>query len=80
MSLDNKRFIDQARSEYQGEPKRIARCLDRCGETHVIIEMTSGYYLDWIGAEFAPEPDEFEDLNTLALPGLKWTTIKEDLK
>lgn len=71
---DNTRFIAQARADYAGEPKRIARCQDRCGEEHVIIEMTSGYWLDWIGAELAPEPDEFDEL---PFTGLKWTAVKE---
>lgn len=77
MSLDNKRFIDQARADYQGKPKRIARGHDKYGEAHVVIEMSSGYYLDWIGAEYASEPDEFDEK---PFTGLKWTPIKEDLK
>ena len=38
----NKRFIEQARADYMGTPKRIARCRDRYGEEHVVIEMGLG--------------------------------------
>jgi len=56
----SQRFIDQARSDYEGTPTHIAFTTDACGEEHVVIRMSSGYYLDWIGAELAPEPDEWE--------------------
>lgn len=54
------RFIQQARADYAGEPTHIAFTTDACGEQHVVIKMSSGYYLDWIGAEFAAEPDEWD--------------------
>lgn len=57
----SQRFIDQARSDYQGTPEAIAFTTDAYGEQHVVIRMSSGYYLDWIGAEFATEPDEWEE-------------------
>jgi hypothetical protein len=58
------RFLNQAREDYEGSPVRIATHSDKYDEQHVIIEMNTGsytYYLDWIGAEYAPEPDEFLD-------------------
>ena len=58
------RFIDQARKDYEGTPEAIAFTTDACGEQHVVIRMSSGYYLDWIGAELAPEPDEWEEQPT----------------
>lgn len=74
---DHERFIQQAREDYQGTPTRIARCMDACGETHVIIEslMEDGtkFYMDWIGAELASEPDEMEDC---PFRGLKWREVK----
>lgn len=72
----NDRFIQQARAEYAGEPRRIARCRDDAGEEHVIIEMKEGsrpaFWLDWIGAELAEEPDEWDEL---PFSGLKWKKI-----
>ena len=56
----SERFIAQARKDYLGNPEAIAFTTDACGEKHVVIRMSSGYYLDWIGAELAPEPDEWE--------------------
>ncbi len=73
----NSRYIDQARRDYAGKPKRIAWRLDKCGETHVIIEMVLDngdvHYLDWIGAEYADQPDEFGD--EPPFPNLKWSYI-----
>ena len=57
------RFLTQA-ADYMGKPARIAHHHDECGETHVIIEMKfkgGVHYLDWIGGDYAPEPDEFGD-------------------
>lgn len=75
--MTNERFIDQARKDYMGEPHRIARCQDKYGEQHVIIEMVLSHgqkhYLDWIGAEFAREPDEFGD--EPPFQRLKWKKI-----
>lgn len=54
------RFIAQS-GEYQGTPTRIATFYDTYDEYHVVIEMVAGgytYYLDWIGGDYAPEPDE----------------------
>lgn len=76
--MTDSRFINQAREDYQGTPLRIARCVDGCGEEHVIIEMGvdgSVHYLDWIGADLAPEPDEFGD--ELPFTGLKWKNIAQ---
>ena len=57
------RFIAQARKDYLGSPNRIAWSTDKYGEKHVVIEMIwpdgQKYYLDWIGAEYADQPDEF---------------------
>lgn len=68
-------FIAQARKDYDGTPEAIAFTTDTCGEQHVVIRMSSGYYLDWIGAELASEPDEWEEQPT----GLKliFKPIKE---
>ena len=56
----SQRFIDQARKDYEGTPEAIAFTTDAYGEQHVVIRMSSGYYLDWIGAELATEPDEWD--------------------
>lgn len=76
--MDNRsdRFIAQARADYEGTPTHIAFATDACDEQHVVIKMSSGYYLDWIGAELAEEPDEWEELPT----GLKliFKPIKEN--
>lgn len=58
----SERFIEQARKDYMGTPEAIAFTTDACGEKHVVIRMSSGYYLDWIGAEYADQPDEWEGL------------------
>lgn len=55
------RYIEQAKADYEGEPLAIAEHWDRYDEHHVIVRMSSGYYLDWIGAEYAEEPDEFDE-------------------
>lgn len=70
------RFLEQA-ADYQGTPSRIAQHYDECGELHVILEMELGggdvYYLDWIGGEYAPEPDEFGD--EVPFSNLKWEVV-----
>ncbi len=75
----NSRFIEQARTEYAGTPKRIAWCTDRYGEIHAIIEMVLDngdvHYLDWIGAEHADQPDEFGD--EPPFPNLKWAYVPD---
>lgn len=69
------RFINQAK-EYVGRANRIARCTDGYGEQHVIIEMIkedgSKHFLDWIGAEYATEPDEDEEQ---PFSNLRWKRI-----
>jgi hypothetical protein len=57
----SQRFIEQARSNYAGTPEAIAWAYDKYDEIHVVIRMSPGYYLDWIGGEYADEPDEFEE-------------------
>ena len=75
----NKRFIDQARSAYTGNPKRIARHMDRYNEEHVVIEMVTHrgkvYHLDWIGAERAEHPDEFGP--DAPFPNLNWAYVPD---
>ena len=75
----NDRFIAQARADYLGKPKRIARCQDRYDEVHVVIEMVLDngdvHYLDWIGAEHADQPDEFGD--EAPFPNLKWAYVPD---
>ena len=75
----NDRFIEQARADYQGKPKRIARCQDHYGEAHVVIEMVLDngdvHYLDWIGAEHADQPDEFGD--EAPFSNLKWAYVPD---
>lgn len=80
----NDRFIAQARADYQGKPKRIARCRDRYDEEHVVIEMALDngdvHYLDWIGAEHADQPDEFTGPegfcgDEVPFSNLKWSYI-----
>lgn len=65
MASQFQRFIDQARADYDGTPARISAFTDPCGEYHVFIEcaLSDGtfHYLDWIGGEYAPEPDEWGD-------------------
>ena len=73
------RFLQQS-LDYQGEAKRIAWTTDRYGEKHVVIEMHKNgkpiFWLDWIGAEYAHEPDEWDcpppDLTLI------WKPIKEN--
>jgi hypothetical protein len=76
----HKRFIDQAINDYAGTPKRIARVSDACNEIHVVIEMVcpdiGTYWLDWIGAEFADQPDEFDEFPFLKRD-LGWRPIKD---
>ena len=75
----NKRFIEQARADYLGKPKRIARCRDHYDEAHVVIEMVLDngdvHYLDWIGAEHADQPDEFGD--EVPFSNLKWAYVPD---
>ena len=79
MPTKNDRFIKQARDDYAGIPKRIARCRDKYHEEHVVIEMALDngdvHYLDWIGAEYADSPDEFGD--ELPFPNLKWAYVPD---
>jgi hypothetical protein len=68
----NDRYIAQAREDYEGEPVAIATHYDQYDEVHVIVKMSDGYYLDWIGGEYAEEPDEFD---TEPFKNLKWRAI-----
>lgn len=74
--MDTQKFIQQA-GDYEGTPNRIAKHVDGCGETHVIIEMIlkggGKHYLDWIGGEYAPEPDECGD--EVPFSGLRWGKV-----
>lgn len=68
-------FLEQAK-QYQGAPTRIAYHTDAAGEYHVIIEMCykkRSYWLDWIGGEYAEEPDEFEEE---PFNNLNWRAVK----
>jgi len=67
------RYIEQA-ADYEGVPVAITSHWDHYDEHHVIIKMSSGYYLDWIGGEYAEEPDEFDDA---PFEGLHWTPIEQ---
>jgi hypothetical protein len=75
----NNRFIEQARADYMGTPKRIARCRDQYDEEHVVIEMHTRrgqvYHLDWIGAELAEHPDEFGP--DAPFPNLDWAHVPD---
>lgn len=66
------RYIDQAKSDYDGKPIAMAEHWDQYDEHHVIIKMSSGFYLDWIGGEYAEEPDEFD---REPFDNLKWNKI-----
>jgi hypothetical protein len=55
-------------------PVAIASHYDHYDEHHVIIKMSNGYYLDWIGGVYAEEPDEFDEA---PFKGLHWTPIKQ---
>jgi hypothetical protein len=66
------RYIEQAKADYEGQPVAIAEHWDRYDEHHVIVKMSSGYYLDWIGAEYAEWPDEFE---AEPFENLEWRAI-----
>jgi hypothetical protein len=67
------RYIEQA-ADYEGTPVAIATHYDQYDEYHVIIKMQDDatYYLDWIGGEYAPEPDEFDEL---PFENLHWQKI-----
>lgn len=69
--------IEQARADYLGTPKRYAFATDGYGEYHILIEnvLSNGekFYLDWIGGDYAEEPDEFEDYPPFS--GLRWKAI-----
>lgn len=64
------RFVKQAREEYMGTPRRVSFFFDGYGEEHVVVEMHQGgkpsFWLDWIGAELADQPDEHLDPPALA--------------
>ncbi len=69
------RYLTQA-ADYEGKPVAWARHYDKYGEEHVIIRMEHGdedYHLDWIGGEYAEEPDEFLDC---PFDNLSWTEVK----
>jgi len=66
------RYLTQA-ADYQGQPVAFAEHYDEYDEHHVIIEMSSGYYLDWIGGEYAEGPDEFD---SVPFDNLHWKKIK----
>jgi hypothetical protein len=73
------RFIDQAVADYDGTPKEVTRFEDEGGETHVIIKTEvrgQMHYLDWIGAEYAPEPDEWQD--EVPPYKMRWSKIKPE--
>jgi len=62
-----------------GNPKWIARYMDRYDEEHVVIKMVTHrgqvYHLDWIGAERAKHPDEFGP--DAPFPNLNWSYIAD---
>ena len=69
------RFLTQA-AGYEGKPARIAHHHDGYGEHHVIIEMEfegGVHYLDWIGGDYAPYPDECGEEPPYA--DLKWEPV-----
>jgi hypothetical protein len=68
------RYIQESQ-EYEGEAVAIAEHWDQYDEHHVIVKMKEQsyvYYLDWIGGEFAKEPDEFE---VEPFDNLRWTKL-----
>lgn len=69
-----KRYIEQA-ADYEGKPVAMADHYDQYDEHHVIVKMKDGkmtYFLDWIGAEYAEQPDEFMEQ---PFENLQWTTV-----
>jgi hypothetical protein len=57
------RYLEQAK-DYVGYPTGWCRRYDSYGEEHFILEMNDcgvTYWLDWIGGEYAEEPDEFDE-------------------
>ena len=64
-------YIEQA-ADYEGEVVAYAEHWDQYDEHHVILKMSSGYYLDWIGGAHAEEPDEFDEL---PFKNLRWHDI-----
>jgi hypothetical protein len=66
------RYIEQANADYEGEALAITEHWDRYGEHHVIVKMSNGYYLDWIGGKYAEEPDEFDEV---PFKNLRWKKI-----
>lgn len=66
------RYIKQATEDYEGKPVAFTNHWDVYGEHHVIVKMSNGYYLDWIGGEYAEEPDEFDEE---PFNNLEWTTV-----
>lgn len=65
------RFFDQAK-DYEGKVVAYTQHWDQYDEHHVILKMSSGYYLDWIGGEYAEEPDEFDEP---PFANLHWTKV-----
>jgi len=64
-----------------GSAIRVTECVDKYDEMHVVIEMhdQSGtrYWLDWIGAEYAQEPDELECFNQDNFFDIAWEPVTE---
>lgn len=69
------RYIEEANADYEGKAVAITECFDRYGEHHVIVKMQNGkdiYYLDWIGGNYAEEPDAFDKT---PFKNLRWKSI-----
>ena len=69
------RYLTQA-NDYEGKAVRIAEHHDQYDEYHVIIEMSTDsgpFWLDWIGGEYAAEPDEFDEA---PFENLNWKSVK----
>ena len=70
------RYIKEANEEYEGEAVAIAHHYDQYDEHHVIVKMKYNdeiYYLDWIGGEYAEEPDEMGE--DMPFKNLRWQTV-----
>lgn len=59
-----KRYLEQAKNEYEGTPDATAFITTAGGEQVAMVRMRLNdghcYVLAWIGAEYAEEPDEYE--------------------